>query len=244
MYKRQPPGWLGGGQGGGAVAFTPKAIAGLQLWLRADLGITLNVAAVSAWADQSGVGDANRNAVQATGALQPAFTASNASYNNKPTVTASGSQLLQTGTWLAGIAPPITAYVVGHTTSNAGQDGMLGGTVAFLVQDLLGAAQIVGESSNVQAASGTLNTPSISYYIADGASSAIGRNAKTAIKTGTVGAGFTDTKFSIGNFGGGGANAMNGPMAEAIIYTGHHSAGQIAQVMAYLGARYNIAIGA
>lgn len=57
---------------GGAI-WSPLSLgSSLALWLRADLGVTLNGATVSAWADQSGNG---RHATQTTAADQPAFRA-------------------------------------------------------------------------------------------------------------------------------------------------------------------------
>lgn len=41
----------------GGPAWTPKLAANTKLWLRGDLGITLTSGRVSAWADQSGVGN-------------------------------------------------------------------------------------------------------------------------------------------------------------------------------------------
>ncbi len=62
--------------GATVAAVTPLTIFGstdLKLWLRADLGVTLNGATVSAWADQSGNGN---HFSQGTAAAQPTFTAS------------------------------------------------------------------------------------------------------------------------------------------------------------------------
>lgn len=56
-----------------AYGWRPNLIAGCQLWLRGDLGIT-TATGVSAWADQSGKGN---HFTQATGANQPALVASN-----------------------------------------------------------------------------------------------------------------------------------------------------------------------
>jgi len=67
--RRAWPYDYGGGSG-------PLGIFGRQnvaLWLRSDLGVTLNGSNVSAWADQSGN---SQNALQATGASQPAYTSS------------------------------------------------------------------------------------------------------------------------------------------------------------------------
>lgn len=76
-------------------------------WIRADLGITL-ATGVSAWNDQSGNG---HHFAQATGSQQPAYSAADATLNNRPTVTGDGSNDTLTngtitngpGAWQSGI---------------------------------------------------------------------------------------------------------------------------------------------
>lgn len=67
-----------------ASAFTPLSIANCSLWLRADLGVTGSP--VTQWADQSGAGN-----TVATNGASPTFTASNASFNNQPTIDFNGT---------------------------------------------------------------------------------------------------------------------------------------------------------
>ncbi len=56
----------------GATVVRPDQIDGLQLWLKADTGVTYDAAGVSAWADQSGNGyDAGQTAIS----RRPAFAA-------------------------------------------------------------------------------------------------------------------------------------------------------------------------
>jgi hypothetical protein len=74
-----------------ACACGISSFPGVVDWLESDLGITLNVSAVSAWADQSGLGN---NAVQATGAAQPSYTASDANWNGKPSLTFAAGQFM------------------------------------------------------------------------------------------------------------------------------------------------------
>lgn len=86
------------------LTWSPKRnIAGATLVLRADVGVTLSSGKVSAWEDQSGVGDSNRNATQGTSANRPGYQASNPSFAARATVdcTMSGSdaRFLKTGTW-------------------------------------------------------------------------------------------------------------------------------------------------
>src|SRR5262245_16371433 len=64
----------------------PVMLSGLKLWLRADMGITLNSGNVSAWADQSG---SVQDFVQGTANKQPAWSAT--SMNGRPGITFDGS---------------------------------------------------------------------------------------------------------------------------------------------------------
>jgi hypothetical protein len=72
------------------AAFSPTDLANLVLWLRADLGITLNSGNVSAWADQAGA-DAAHDVSQGTAGNQPPWVASDSAANNRPSVDPDGS---------------------------------------------------------------------------------------------------------------------------------------------------------
>ncbi len=80
--------------------FAPTLLSGCVLWLRGDLGVTLNAAngnAVSAWADQSGSGN---SASQGTAANQPTLVAN--AINGLPAITGNGSsQYLVTSAFTA-----------------------------------------------------------------------------------------------------------------------------------------------
>lgn len=106
-----------GGRGGGSLPFVPISVGDARLWLRADLGITLNDADVSGWADQSGEGN---DLSQGTAADQPVYNASDADYNGRPSVEADGvsEYLLGSGSTLvsaaSGTDTPWTVILAGH----------------------------------------------------------------------------------------------------------------------------------
>lgn len=54
------------------TSFSPLNLTNLKLWVKSDVGITLNGSNVSAWADQSGNGN---NLTQAVAVSQPAYVA-------------------------------------------------------------------------------------------------------------------------------------------------------------------------
>lgn len=82
--------------------FVPTDLAGLVLWLRGDLGITLNASAVSAWADQSGAGN---DFAQATPLIQPNYIASETDFPTpQPAVKFNVADNLLLGPGLASVA--------------------------------------------------------------------------------------------------------------------------------------------
>jgi len=102
------------------VPFVPTDIAGCQLWLKADAGITKDGSNyVSRWADQSGNGN---DAVQATGSAQPMWVDNQ--LNGKPIVYFNASDFLQiSATPVLGSffivlnydCPPYTAHFNGYS---------------------------------------------------------------------------------------------------------------------------------
>ncbi len=211
--------------------------------LRADLGITLNGGDVSAWADQSGTGDANKNATQGTAALQPLYVASSADFNNRPTVrfaAASGDYLI-TGTWAAALSQPDTWYLAYKAGSFAGTRAVLDGIAAGnrrAIQNqaadgfplIFAGASLIGSTNKAEAKTylcGVFNGASSSLYLDD---------FTTAAATGNVGA-HTLTGLTLGNNVVVGA-ALDGDVAEVIGYSGAHDAATRAQVLSYLRSRY------
>jgi hypothetical protein len=98
------------------VTNIPLTVAGCKLWLRGDLGITLNGGNVSAWADQSGQGN---NAVQASAPNQPAFAAS--AIGGMPGVTFGPNLSLGGTSNLVAASSARTVFVV--EKANAGSEG-------------------------------------------------------------------------------------------------------------------------
>jgi hypothetical protein len=100
-----------------ASGFNPKSIAGLSLWLDAADASTITVSTgVSVWADKSGNG---RNAAQATGGKQPAYSST---INGKNVVTFQGTDdTMQIGANAAFNATSQTIIVVARQNADANQ---------------------------------------------------------------------------------------------------------------------------
>lgn len=95
----------------GGNGFSPFAVGSPFLLLDAAIGITLNGADVSDWADQSGVGN---DAAQGTPGNQPLFNTSDANFNGQPSITFDGvSEWLGRATLIGGaISQPNTIFIV------------------------------------------------------------------------------------------------------------------------------------
>lgn len=91
---------------GAAPSFVPRALPNILAWYRSDQGVTI-ATGVSQWNDISGN---NNNLTQGTGAAQPTLTASNASFNNRPTIASTGTQGL---TATLTTTEPFTVWYVG-----------------------------------------------------------------------------------------------------------------------------------
>lgn len=97
--------------------FDPRAISGLSMWQRADLGITLNYSRVSKWADQSGYG----NDLTAIDPNQPTYTKSDAA-NGRPALLFTGAQKMSTGNIT--ISQPNTIFLIARLSVLTGNPGL------------------------------------------------------------------------------------------------------------------------
>ena len=139
----------------------------LLAWFKADAGVTQAGGLVSAWADQSGSGDANRNQ-SAAGADRPSYSASDAGYGGKPVLTGNGSQFLASaGDWSTAPTPPITVIVVGHATANSSFVGDPANNNMLYVSG--GHEATYGINNGALVGSGDASAPTVIMYTDTGA---------------------------------------------------------------------------
>jgi len=226
--------------GGGAPPWTPAALgSSLLMWLRADSGVTLNGATVSAWADRSATG---RNASQADAAKQPTYTASDANLNGMPSLTFDGTADNIVTAMPSTVVQPVTLMVVGYSDASTNRIAIDGAdaTRIILLKDL---------SQNVAAYAGTTITSTTTWtnqkramlFEANGASSAVYLDGfTTAVKTGNAGAG-SFKGVTIGANAGATQQFWSGSIAEVLAVSGA-SAAIRTSLMRYAASRYAITL--
>lgn len=212
--------------------YSPSQLAGIQRWYRADLGVTL-ATGVSQWNDQIG----SAHLVQATGADQPTYNASDASYNNRPTIqsTATTQNLVAAGVTTT---QPFTLWIVGQSNSSA----------QVLLSFAAGAPYIVNSSGNGAMFAGSVLNSSISITSKrailatfNGASSFIG--VDNWLTGGTSGAAGASNGTDLGAFSQtDGLFGSRGKLAEIIVQTGTPTASEKTAMAAYFLARYGITV--
>jgi hypothetical protein len=237
------------------LAWSPKRnLAGTTFFLRADQAVTLSSGVVSAWADQSGLGDANRDAVQATAAKRPGYQASNPYFAGKPTVdcTNDGSQerQLKTGAWSSPtIGSDVTVAVVcrraGTSTSNRYLYDSLSGNQFAVYQDNTGSAHYAynAAAGNFASRNGDLTSPTALIVSAkNGQASKLRVNSNTANQTTSGDAGaFTPTGLTIGGYQGSGAYS-DFEIAEFCVWLRQLSSNEIRALNSYFASRYGLVI--
>lgn len=221
----------------------------MVFWVRADLGVTITGSGASGWTDQSLPRDANKDLAQGTDAKRPTRNSVDAAYNNKTTLSfaSASTQSMFSPAWAAAIAQPYTVMVVGNDDGTAANQCFTCDDSQFsaLVETNEGAAVGLDIYAGAQLNSGVARSSSPRVYVGEfnGASSKTYVSAKTASITGNAGAANL-VDLRVGMWVGEGGAPLNGKIAEVVIANKVLSAGEMASITAYFGARYNITIGA
>lgn len=230
-----------------SAAWVPTDISGIQFWVKADTGITLNSTTVSGWADQSLTGDSNKNLAQGTAAAQPTYNSSDAGYNGQATLSFDSGDYMVSGTWSSSLAQPATHYLVGSTAVNGAADPLATDGI---------------DASNRQSISGLIGTGKWTIYAGSAAvtvptTTTVAKHVVCASFAGVSSAVYVDT-YSAAEVSAtpgthsltgvtvgarySGSNQWAGKIAELIIYSGTHTEEQRRVVMQYLGTKYGITI--
>jgi hypothetical protein len=228
-----------GNTGLGQSAVTIASILGANIlaWYKDPVA-----GSISSWTDSVG-GDANKNAVQATGANQPTFNATDSNYNNKPTLTFGANQFLQTGIWATPMVGPTTIIVVGHPATNTASCYFVNSLVNNLgIFNSPSLVEITNQVNTMSSGVGDVTFPGIIIACFNGVSSTIAVRQNTPQATGNAGLG-TATGITIGSYASTGFS-LRGPIAEVLVVNGTISAPNTAAVSAILATKFALTQGA
>lgn len=238
---------------GGAPAFSPVTSvtsATCELWLDAGLGVTTSGGKVTAWLDQSTQGDAARDFYPVgaawaaeVAANRPTYNATDAAYNNLPTVTFDGvdNRLGNTGgAWSVAMTQPFTIFMVGELDGAVYNDHVINGADAgvLVYVDGTGLLQFAGGAGNYVTQPTSKSAVALEF---NGASSKVYVSSTTASVTGAAGAAGWP-RLVVGNYVGLDGYGADGKIATILVYKGALDATDRAAVLAYLGDKYGITI--
>jgi hypothetical protein len=234
---------------------SPGGIAtNLQLWLKADAGISVSGSAVTQWNDQSGN---LRHHTQATAGNRPAYIAASDPYlfNHQPTVRFTRANLnwLESSNYSAALTNALYVFVVSRLESSFSTTWYV--AYGFNGDDLH--AQWYGNNAsfyrtgNILAASKTNILYALSSYIlpkgtagGDPAPRISWNGTSTTVTKGSYTV--ANNTFSVGRDRNG-TDYMNGDIAEVIIYTGTSAtaditAADLQKIQSYLSLKYGISL--
>jgi hypothetical protein len=209
-------------------------------WYRADLGITI-ATGVSAWADQSATGDANKNLTQVVAGRQFTYSTSDAALGNAASIQGGATKSIQSGAWGASLSQPLTILWSGIASTTAEQIVVQTGGALFVESTPATATCTANAGLNLVGTGTNLTAKHVGAVEFNGASSAIYVNSRTAANSGATGAGTVPNIF-VGNVSDGGALPWLGSLHELVFINRILSASELAKLMIYMGARIGQAI--
>lgn len=229
---------------GGAQFITPVfSPADLEpfLWLKADEGVVESGGSVSQWTDQ---GTNGNDLVQAAGANQPVYTASNGDFDSKPSVDFNGtSHFLRSGA-LSSSVTDTTTFITFYVNSIA-----LNGDTVITSNVTNNKRLFYGTGSNVNGVlrngskSNILNTPINNTYTFmyqfDGTTLRKRTNGGT-VSTVSSWASATITEIGLGYSIGLGGRYSDFDIAEFIVYDKVLTTDEIEDVFNYTNVKYAI----
>lgn len=220
--------------GGITNGFDPISVGDLQIWLKADAGITLNGSNVSQWDDQSGNG---RNFKQATATNQPAFLA-NSINSTYPSIDFDGSNDFLALDADYNVTDPMTWFVVYKRDTNTNQGVITGGSGAYPYLQY-GSTFYIGASTRTAAMTSGV------WYLRGATLSALATtttaysNGVSLGVGGNPGAGSRKVRY-LGQYNFEADKYLDGKIAEILIYNKILTGTEINNVNGYLNTKYAI----
>jgi hypothetical protein len=214
---------------------SPRAIPGLRLWLRADLGV---IAHVTRWADQSGSGRDVTNAGLLSS--QPTRVPADPNYNGQNTLHFTNQFLDEPNR--APNAQPRTLIVVGND-GHVGVENFVGAKAAnqwWMTTE--GGLYGIDVALAFDGTTPDSTTPKILYWVYNDPTTKLRVSALTPERTGNSFAGALPA-FEIGGNTQGQRPLNGGAVAEVIELNRELTTAETVKISAYLSARYAIPVG-
>ncbi len=231
-----------------AAAFSPLQLTTLFGWYRSDLGVTLNGSTVSAWADQSGLGN---HLGQTVAAQQPVFSATDVQFNNLPAITFdnASSTYLKTSSGIA--LSTFTIFMVCRITADGYFFSHLASSGEYCYTATSPAFFVKRSSPFSQTASKGLSSslisaaPKVFRFEFEGTYASLlmySNNTAITLSDGVIADPLTSNGFIISFklFSDGISDFTSGKIAEMIICKPNATAQEKTDVQNYLNARYNL----
>lgn len=233
-------------QGGGAAAFSPTSISGLQLWLDASQITGLNDGdAVATWSDLSGNA---QHATQATASKRPLYKTN--ILNGKPVVRCDGvDDVLENSTFTSlNNVSAASIFIVKRQTSDSSTKFPVffkNSFYQFIFSGRKYWRTAITEDAN---AIGDWTAWTYEAQLFDGSQTGNANRLKIRSNGSPVAVGYTGTiAATLGSGTGfyvstpdGTQYPWNGDIAEIIAYSAVPSAGELAQLEQYLAAKYGL----
>lgn len=226
-----------------SIEFDATSVANLRSWHRASLGVTNSSGKCSAWADQSGANDTNRNFSQSTSGNRPTITASNDYFAGRPTLDFDGTDdWMASGTWSSSYSQPVTIYAVVRAsdlayrylfdaTGTNPRVALFDNTTGFELYAGASASGGTWEKDKTYILAMVVdNTNSAIYANQYSTAAATGTASTNALASMTLGARYSQD------------NCFKGSIAELITYSGAHNSTTRQTVMQALGAMYGVTV--
>lgn len=225
------------------TGFTPRLRSECVGWFRPDANsITHVTGSISAFLDSS---IQLRHLTQSLGSLMPTYAASDAAYNNRPTITFTATHYLDSSVFSA-LSPLWTVYVVGHASA-VGNQVFVGNAIADpgnekdAIYATAGNASTYGGAGPLVSSTALTSKHVICAIQGNAANSAIYvDDSTTAVITGSNGSASVMTyRLGAARPATGG---LIGTIAEVVMVTGADTQAQRYQMMKFLGDYYGKAV--
>jgi hypothetical protein len=233
-------------------SLSPDQISGMVAWYDAAEGVTIDGSnRVSAWADQSGTGDANKNLSQPAGGNQPLWKRNSSNLNGRPVIIfdKARSDDMRSGVWSTPLAQPATWLIVARITGTSSIGATITAGVSSSNQHAIAYIQsfenmILYAGTLLQSgiSVGSLPTNQAVLGVFNNTLSKIYQSQKTAV-SGTAGT-HTLTQLLIGASPSVVTYDFSGEIAEIVGFNRDLTQHEISALLTWAGNKYNISIGA